>query len=268
MPSALWLVSDEGPAANATGPTVGGVARDGSTLTANPGTWNGTPTITYEYQWQRCDTAGANCVNIPGETGSTYTLTPADVGSTIRVLVTAVNDAGSSAPSASPPSGTITKLAPSNVTLPQLSGVDRDGQTLTTTLGSWNGTAPLDYDVQWQRCDALGANCANIAGATAWSYVLGGADVGHTVRSVVTASNDAGDASASSAPTTTVDPDPPVNTTLPAVSGVLRDGQVVTATDGAWTGTTPIAYTYQWQRCEADGTNCTDIAGATARPTR
>ena len=106
VPSALWLVSDEGPAANTAGPTVGGVARDGSTLTAAPGSWDGTPTITYEYQWQRCDAAGANCVNIPGETGSTYTLTPADVGSTIRVLVTAVNDAGSSAPSASAPSAT------------------------------------------------------------------------------------------------------------------------------------------------------------------
>ncbi len=264
VPSALWLVSDEGPAANATGPTVGGIARDGSTLTANPGTWNGTPTITYEYQWQRCDTAGANCVDIPGETGSTYTLTPADVGRTIRVLVTAVNDAGSSSPATSTPSGTVAQLAPSNLTLPQLSGVDRDGQTLTTTLGGWNGTAPLAYDLQWQRCDALGASCADIAGATAWSYVLTGADVDMTVRSVVTASNNAGSSSASSAPTTTVDPDPPANTTLPAVSGVARDGQVLTAAHGAWTGTAPIAYTYQWRRCDAAGASCTDIAGATA----
>ena len=81
VPSALWLVSDEGPAANTAGPTVGGVARDGSTLTANPGTWDGTPTITYEYQWQRCD-ARRQLRDIPGATGSTYTLTPADVGST------------------------------------------------------------------------------------------------------------------------------------------------------------------------------------------
>ena len=240
------------------------MARDGSTLTANPGTWEGTPTITYEYQWQRCDAAGTNCVNIPGETGSTYTLTPADVGSTIRVLVTAVNDAGSSPPSASQPSATITQLAPSNVTLPQLSGTHRDGETLTTTIGGWNGTAPLDYDVQWQRCDALGANCTDIPDATAWSYVLTGPDVGATVRSEVTATNDAGSATAVSAPSTTVNPAPPVNTTVPAVSGAVRDGQTLTADDGDWTGTDPIGYAHQWERCDTGGANCTDIGGATS----
>ena len=250
VPSALWLVSDEGPASNTAGPSVGGVARDGSTLTADPGSWDGTPTITYEYQWQRCDAAGASCVNIPGETGSSYTLTSADVDSTIRVLVTAVNDAGPSAPSASEPSATITQLAPSNVTLPQLSGTQQDGQTLTTTIGGWSGTAPLDYDVQWQRCNSAGASCTDIPAATAWSYVLTGADVGATVRSEVTASNDAGNATAVSAPTTTVDPAPPVNTTVPAVSGAVRDGQTLTADDGGWTGTDPLSYAYQWERCD------------------
>ena len=191
IPSALWLVSDEGPAANTSGPTIGGLARDGSTLTANPGSWNGTPTITYQYQWQRCDASGNNCVDIAGETGTTYTLGPADVGSTIRVVVTAVNDAGSSTPASSSPTSTVTQLPPSNVTVPVVSGTVQDGQTLTTTLGSWNGTAPLDYDVQWQRCDSAGNNCADIAGATAWSYVLTSADVGARIRSEVTASNDA-----------------------------------------------------------------------------
>ena len=101
VPSALWLVSDEGPAANTSGPTIGGIARDGSTLTADPGTWDGTPTISYDYQWQRCDASGNNCVDIPGATGSTYTLGPDDVGSTIRVVVTAVNEAGPSNPATS-----------------------------------------------------------------------------------------------------------------------------------------------------------------------
>ena len=225
VPSALWLVSDEGPAANSGVPTVGGTVRDGSTLTATSGTWNGTPTITYEYQWQRCDTAGANCVDIPGATNPTYTLTPADVGSTVRVLVTAVNDAGSSSPAASSATGTVALLAPSNVTVPAVSGVARDDQTLTTTIGGWSGTAPLGYAVQWQRCDALGAGCVDIAGATAWSYVLTGADIGATVRSEVTATNAAGSDVAVSTATGSVVPDPPQSTTVPAISGVARDGR-------------------------------------------
>ena len=263
VPSALWLVSDEGPASNTSGPSIGGIARDGSTLTANPGSWDGTPTITYDYQWQRCDASGNNCVDIPGATGSTYTLGPDDVGSTIRVVVTAVNDAGSSSPATSPATGTIGQLAPSNITLPAVSGVTQDDQTLTTTLGGWNGTGPLDYDVQWQRCDASGNNCADIAGATAWSYVLTGADIGSTIRSEVTASNAAGSATAHSVPSGTVDPVAPVNTVAPALSGVARDGQTLSASTGTWTGTDPIAYTYQWQRCDAGGGNCADIAGET-----
>jgi hypothetical protein len=263
VPSALWLVSDEGPASNTSGPSIGGIARDGSTLTANPGSWDGTPTITYGYQWQRCDAAGDNCVDIPGATGSTYTLGPDDVGSTIRVVVTAVNDAGSSNPATSAATGTISQLAPSNITLPAVSGAAQDDGTLTTTLGGWNGTAPLDYDVQWQRCDASGNNCADIAGATAWSYVLTGADIGSTIRSEVTASNAAGSATAHSAPSGTVAAVAPANTVAPAVSGAARDGQTLSAGTGTWTGTDPIAYTYQWQRCDAGGGNCADIAGET-----
>ena len=35
-------------------------------------------------RWRRCDTAGANCSDIPGATGATYTVTDADLGHTIR----------------------------------------------------------------------------------------------------------------------------------------------------------------------------------------
>lgn len=41
---------------------------------------------------------------------------------------------------------------------------------------------------------------------------------------------------------------PPVNTVAPVVSGTAVVGQNLTTTDGTWTGTLPITYSYQWYR--------------------
>ena len=126
MPSAFFLVSDEGPATSTgAGPTVGapaggGVAHDGETLSADPGTWNGTGTLTYAYQWQRCDADGNNCQDIAGATGSHYTPTAADVGGTVRVVVTATNDAGTSTPTVSAPIAIKASAAPVSATPPVL----------------------------------------------------------------------------------------------------------------------------------------------------
>jgi glucose/arabinose dehydrogenase/PKD repeat protein len=54
----------------------------------------------------------------------------------------------------------------------------------------------------------------------------------------------------------------PVNSTPPVVSGTPAVGQTLTASTGTWTGTAPIAFGYQWQRCDAAGV-CTDIGAAT-----
>ena len=54
-----------------------------------------TTPISYGYQWQRCDTTGANCADIAGATAATYTATAADTGRRVRVVVTATNTAGS-----------------------------------------------------------------------------------------------------------------------------------------------------------------------------
>lgn len=87
--AALFLAGPS-PGAAATAP------QDGQTLTAAAGTWTGTTPITFGYQWQRCDPAGANCAPIAGAAAVSYTLSGVDVGSTIRVVVTGTNSAGSS----------------------------------------------------------------------------------------------------------------------------------------------------------------------------
>ena len=57
----------------------------------------------------------------------------------------------------------------------------------------------------------------------------------------------------------------PKNTTEPSISGTAQQGQTLTADHGDWSGTTPINYSYQWQRCDASGNNCAGISGANAR---
>jgi hypothetical protein len=56
---------------------------------------------------------------------------------------------------------------------------------------------------------------------------------------------------------------PPASTSPPAVSGSAREGSALTAVNGTWTGTAPIAYSYGWRRCDSAGAGCEDIPGAT-----
>jgi Ig domain of plant-specific actin-binding protein len=81
---------------NSAAPTISGTSQAGQTLTANPGTWTSDTTPTYSYQWQRCNAQGQSCVVISGATAQTYAVQTADVGSTIRVVVSATNPSGSS----------------------------------------------------------------------------------------------------------------------------------------------------------------------------
>lgn len=75
-------------------PTISGTTQVGGTLVATTGTWTGSPS-SYAYQWQTCDSAGANCVAIAGATASTRLLTSSDQGHTLRVSVKAANVGGS-----------------------------------------------------------------------------------------------------------------------------------------------------------------------------
>jgi hypothetical protein len=58
---------------------------------------------------------------------------------------------------------------------------------------------------------------------------------------------------------------PPSNTAAPVISGSAEQGKTLSTSSGSWSGTTPMTYTYQWQRCDSAGTSCANIAGATAQ---
>src|SRR4051812_48823564 len=115
--------------------------------------------------------------------------------------------------------------APVNTQEPIISGTAKVGNTLTASSGTWTSSSNVTYSYQWLRCDASGAGCSNIGGATDNHYQLKTADVGHTVRVRVTARNADGSARKDSNPTDVVTkasaPTPPVVNGCPTGSGLI-----------------------------------------------
>jgi hypothetical protein len=259
-------------------PSITGTAIEGSTLRASSGSWEGKPT-SYAYQWQECNSTGSSCANIPGETSTTYALSEEDVGHKVLVVVAATNAVGTTFAHSSisrrvNPKTSLPVLPPTNTTIPTVTGTVVEGATLHATTGSWQGS-PTSYTYQWQDCNASGEACANISGASGTSHTLQTAEIGHTVRVRVTASNAGGSTSASSATTVAVaevnspppppppPPSAPVNNSLPVISGTATEGKIVTSTTGSWSES-PTSYSYQWQDCNSSGASCVNVSGATA----
>ncbi len=219
-PDAPPMVNNSLPTINDTTPEVGQV------LTATTGTW--TPSDgTYTYQWL------ASGVAIAGATTNSYTVVAGDVGKTLAVRVTA-SKAGFTSVSATSAATTAVPAPPTmaNNVLPAISDTTPAvAQTLTATSGTWT---PSDgtYAYQWL------ADGSPIAGATAATYTVAAGNLGKVLAVRVTASK-AGfvSASATSAATSAVGPQPQVtNTAPPTVSDTTPEvGQVLTAVDGTWT---------------------------------
>jgi len=190
--------------ANTAPPSVVGKTVEGETLQATAGSWSNDP-ASYAYQWKDCDVLGGGCMPVSGATSSGYQLTPSDVGSTMRVVVTATNAGGSTPASSEATSEVLARppLPPVDLAKPKISGAAEEGKTLKASTGTWT-EAPTSYAYQWELCSSSGGGCANIAQATSNTLGLTADEVGHKLRVVVHATNAGGTGEATSQATATV----------------------------------------------------------------
>jgi hypothetical protein len=177
-------------------PVIGGELVAGDVLSEGHAVWSNGPTA-YAYQWERCDPV-QGCGSIAGATAQTYTLSTNDVGFTMRVHESATNFYGTGTSLSSSTGTVVARTAPVNSSLPRIVGTPLRGRPLALSLGSWENS-PSAFAYQWQRCNAVGSRCINLGGASGPTYIPVQADVGATLRMVVTASNVFGSSAATSA---------------------------------------------------------------------
>ena len=286
--SAGWISSDssaalriaiKGSSANnpATGAaTITGTAQVGQTLTADTSgimDANGLTNVSYTYQWIRVDTDSTEA-DISEATASTYTPVTADLGKTIKVKVSFIDNDGYA-------EGPVTSAATAAVRVantlatgpPTITGTAQVGQTLTAdTSGIMdaNGLTNVSYTYQWIRVDTDSTE-VDILGATASSYTLVGADQGKTIKVEVSFADDASNPETlTSAATAAVSAAPnTLATGAPGITGTAQVGQTLTATVGdiADVEGLPDPFlmdadtSFQWIRVDGGDS---DILGATA----
>lgn len=103
----------------------------GDILFAGSGHWSGSPT-SFAYAWEDCDSSGANCATASGSPTNTqrYAVVSGDLGSTLRVAVTASYSGHPSATVTSAPTGVVSS---SGATVVGSSGAPTPTCTVTAT---------------------------------------------------------------------------------------------------------------------------------------
>ena len=252
-----------GPSVTA-GPTVTGTLQAGKKLTARTGTWLGTGTITYHFQWYRCDAYAAHCSSIHGSTKATYSEVAKDVGHSLGVTVTATDSTGT-APAYAPVAGLVAAATSTLAATaqPVLAGDPIVGTAIDVQAAAWSST-PAATTYAWLRCNANGRACAPITGQTASTYTLTSADLGFTVMAAVTGTAGKVKQTVLTLRSDVVRQAPgPLLSAAPTVTGTLQQGKKLTGFQGTWTSGGAITYAFQWYRCDANAAHCSSIHGST-----
>lgn len=122
---------------NTVPPTITGTPAAGQTLTAAPGEWD-TEGLTFTYQWQR------DGVDVAGATAATYTLTTADEGTAISVIVTA---SATGIPSGTAASASVIVAYATSTSLSLNRLVGFSWQKVTATVGVTSGASDVSGTV-------------------------------------------------------------------------------------------------------------------------
>ena len=192
VPAGAGTAAPTAKPANVAEPDIDGRAEQGRTLSASRGRWTGGGNISYEFRWVRCGVDGgrpdgSDCGLIIGANRSRYEVASADVGSRLRVRVTATNSDGSTTVASNPTA--VVVGPPVNTSIPLVTGSALVNGVATAQPGTWVGRQPISFSYGWLRCNNAGGECAAIAGASGRTYRIAAGDVGHRLRVNVTARN-------------------------------------------------------------------------------
>lgn len=211
---------------------------------------------TATYRWQRCSSPDGIFENIPGATGSIYTLGPEDHNMFIRVVATGLGLFSGTVES--PAEGPV--MPAPLIAIGEISGTTVIGEELTAgTVMPYGATVTY----QWQRSDTgLEGFWQNIPGAVSRTYTIVGQDSYCYIRVVVTGTG-AYTGTVVSAPTKgRVSPAATSVTAIGEILGMPRVGSMLTA--GQLTPPDATA-TYQWQKSVSPDGPYEDIPYATER---
>ena len=189
---------DQSANSPATGaPTITGTAQVGETLTADTSAIedsDGLEDVSFTYQWLRDD------AEIEEATGPSHTLTDADEGKAIKVMVSFNDDADNRETLVSAPTDAV-QPRPNNAATgaPAITGTVQVGETLgvdTSAISDPDGMENVTFYYQWFAGDPA------IQETTESSYTLTDADEGKTIQVRVSFTDDAGNPETLTSPPT------------------------------------------------------------------
>jgi secreted trypsin-like serine protease len=211
--------------------SVTGPLQVGSTMTANPGSWDPGDSE-FTFQWL------ASNVPIEGATASTLSLSNDLHGKRISVRVTGSNAGFLTTTRVSAQTGAVAGLVQDSPGFQVITGTLEQGEILEAVMAGWHQDATLSY--VWYRGTRV------IPGARSLTYTLTAADINQSIRVSVTGNrlgyNPRTITSGATGRVLGVFSNPPT----PTISGTFRVGSILTARPGSWSPAP--SFRYQWLR--------------------